>query len=86
MIAEDSTVQLAPSMTTLPVAAPELMKDLICMCPVGGCHVNCVCTDNEQPCTAECGCACEGQEVADCNNYFTWHNTTIHLDVDIEVT
>jgi hypothetical protein len=80
-----NTNQLIPKMMSLAVAAPELLNDLICTCPIGGCHVDCVCMENEQPCTAECGCASQGHEMEHCNNLYTWQPSA-DIDVDFVET
>ncbi len=63
---------LQPVMMTQSPAAPELMNELFCECPANACYADCVCLNNEQPCTA--ACTCEGTLFdADnlCNNYYT---------------
>ena len=65
------TNMIVPQMMTQASAAPELLNDLICSCTEGGCHVNCACLYNEQPCTAQCGCNVE-EELDGCNNLYTW--------------
>ena len=52
---KDETV--APVLSNLPAAAPELFDELICRCNRDQCNgEQCHCFMNEQPCTAACGC------------------------------
>jgi len=57
---EDGTLQ--PVMMTQPMAAPELLNDMVCHCAV--CSENCSCFKNKQPCTV--ACACEGSTTNEC--------------------
>lgn len=57
---ESVDAELKPKMMSQPVAAPELLKDLVCDCKPNECHrVSCTCLSNEQPCTADCRCEAE---------------------------
>ena len=65
---------LKPKMMNESPAAPELLNDMICMCRPNGCHVGCVCLNNEQSCMAACNCEGVLDPLDDnsmCSNYYT---------------
>lgn len=45
---------LQPVLMTQPVAAPELLNDIVCMCEL--CDDECVCFVNKQSCSIACAC------------------------------
>lgn len=59
-----------PQMMAQSASPPELLSDLLCKCS-DDCQGNCVCSQNEQPCTK--ACKCEGSVDSNnfCNNLFT---------------
>ena len=65
---DDSTIQ--PTMMSQRAAPPELLSDLVCFC-ANKCTEDCVCMQNEQPCTVACSCngCTDAQEC--CENIFT---------------
>jgi len=59
---------LRPKMMSPPLAAPELLNDLVCNCPPGSCDTGgCRCLENGQPCTVACNCEalCPDDEYVD---------------------
>ena len=65
---------LRPKLMSQSLAAPELLNEIICICPRNSCHTGCVCLNNEQSCTAACDC--EGaldplEDDSTCTNYYT---------------
>jgi len=70
---------LRPKMMSQPLAALELLKNLVCNCPPGSCDTGrCKCLENGQPCTMVCNCearcpGCPDDESVDevaCENPF----------------
>lgn len=47
-------------------AAPELLNNLFCECRKNLCQIDCICHDNDQPCTAICSCG--GPFLDDCDS------------------
>jgi len=77
-IQDRGTGLYVPQLMTQAVAPPELLNDLVCICP-DQCTTNCACSTNEQPCTQ--ACTCKGNIM--CENLFTMlSNVETGADLD----
>ena len=52
---DTDTGHYMPTLVSKPLAPPELLNDLFCICEYL-CSDACACTTNEQPCTQACNC------------------------------
>ncbi|WAR02371.1 hypothetical protein MAR_008929 [Mya arenaria] len=75
---------LQPVMMNQPVAAPELLSDMVCNCSL--CSDDCSCFRNKQPCTGACGCdGSTSNESTDtiCTNVFILTSLIHEEDLDL---
>ena len=67
---DSETGQYIPQMMSQPIAPPELINDFVCLCS-NKCNEDCICSNNEQPCTQACECKGCVDEIEICQNLFT---------------
>ena len=66
-VTDADTCLYVPRMVNQPLAPPQLLNDLICVCEDVWSEA-CVCASNEQPCTQACDCT---QAERTCQNVYT---------------
>ncbi|MCG7875885.1 MAG: hypothetical protein N0C90_06110 [Candidatus Thiodiazotropha endolucinida] len=84
---EQETGILQPQLMCQSPAAPELLNDIVCMCPSNNCLEDCTCLSNGQACTWACSCEASTEDIDEnnCTNPLTleaWESQAVDTDSD----